>query len=406
MAMYAPNMLFTSESVTEGHPDKLCDQISDAVVDACLQHDPLARVACNTLVTMGLVIVSGEITTHELIDVAQRVRDVGQEIGYTAPKYGLDIHTCSVLHAVHAQSPDIAVGVSRAAGELGAGDQGLMFGFACRQTEELMPLPIMLAHRLTRRLADVRKQQVLAYLGPDGKAQVTLEYRDGQPVRVAAVVIATQHTPAALTPDGTQMSEEARREIIAHVVEPALGELMDQQTKVTVNGTGKFVIGGPQADTGMTGRKNVVDTYGGWAPHGGGALSGKDATKVDRSAGYMARYIAKNVVAAELADECLVQLSYCIGLMDPVAVMVSTFGTGRLADEALATLVRKVFPLTPKGMIEHLDLRQPVYRKTAAYGHFGRTDVPFTWERIDATQDLQRHARLTRRSPRRTTIRG
>jgi S-adenosylmethionine synthetase len=386
--MYPKDMHFTSESVTEGHPDKFCDQISDAVLDECLARDPGSHVACETFVTMGLVIVSGEVTTNALFDVEKLVRLRGNDIGYTSPAYGFDANTCAVLRSLHAQSPDINLGVSQAGGQIGAGDQGLMFGFACRQTKELMPLPIMLAHRLAMRLAEARKTRALPYLGPDGKTQVTVEYRDGQPVRVDGVVIAAQHTAEVVTRDGRYTTDEAKQEIIAAVVHPVLGDLVDRNTKIIVNGTGKFLVGGPQADTGMTGRKIVVDTYGGWAPHGGGSFSGKDPTKVDRSAAYMARYAAKNIVAAGLADECLLQLAYCIGLADPVSVMVSTHGTGKRSDDLLAAVVRRVFPLTPKGMIDHLQLRRPQYAKTAVYGHFGRTDEAFSWERVDATDEL------------------
>jgi len=382
-------MLFTSESVAEGHPDKLCDQISDALLDECLRRDPEARVACNTFVTMGLILVGGQITTTALFDVEQAVRKLGNDIGYTSPKYGFDINAGTILRSFHRQSADINLGVTKSGGQIGAGDQGMMFGFACRQTKELMPLPIMLAHKLALKLAEVRKQGVLPFLGPDGKTQVTVEYRDGKPVRVDYVVIAAQHTADVVTPDGKFMTEEAKREIIDKVALPVLGELVDDRTKFTVNGTGKFLIAGPQADSGMTGRKIVVDTYGGWAVHGGGAFSGKDATKVDRSAGYMARYIAKNIVAAGLADDCLVQLAYCIGLVDPVSVMVQTYGTGRRSDTELSSLVRKVFPLSPKGMIDHLDLRRPIFCKSAVYGHFGREDVDFAWERVDAVEELR-----------------
>ncbi|HSM85232.1 MAG TPA: methionine adenosyltransferase [Candidatus Limnocylindrales bacterium] len=388
MSMYPKDMLFTSESVTEGHPDKFCDQISDAVLDECLKTDPMAHVACNTYATMDLVIVGGEVTTRARFDVDDVVRTLGNEIGYTSPAYGLDVNTCSIVRAIHPQSPDINMGVSQQGGQIGAGDQGLIFGFACRQTSELMPLPIMLAHKLAMKLAEVRKNKVLPYLGPDGKTQVTVEYREGRPVRVDYVVVAAQHTDAVLTRDGKFMTDDARQEIIAAVVRPVLGDLMDERTRCTVNGTGKFLVGGPRADSGMTGRKNIVDTYGGWAMHGGGALSGKDPTKVDRSAAYMARYIAKNLVAAGLAGECLVQLAYCIGLADPISVMVNTFGTGRLADSALAPLVKEAFPLSPKGMIDHLDLLRPVYRNIAAYGHFGRAGLDLTWERVDATDEL------------------
>lgn len=386
MSMYPKDMFFTSESVTEGHPDKFCDQISDAVLDECLKRDPTSRVACETYVTMGMVVVGGEVTTRALFDVAGVVRDIGKEIGYTSPRYGFDVNTAAVLTTIHAQSPDIDLGVTKKGGRIGAGDQGLMFGYACRQTKELMPLPIMLAHKLAMELAAVRKKNVLPYLGPDGKTQVTVEYRDGKPARVDYVVIAASHTDEVITPDGRFTTDEAKQEIIAGVVLPVIGHLADDKTKITVNGTGKFLVSGPQGDTGLTGRKNIVDTYGGWAAHGGGAFSGKDPTKVDRSAGYMARYIAKNIVAARLADECLVQLGYCIGLVDPVSVMVNTYGTGMLSEKAMPALVRKVFPLSPKGMIDHLKLREPIYLKTAAYGHFGRPE--FTWERRDAIDEL------------------
>ncbi len=386
MAMYPPNMLFTSESVTEGHPDKFCDQVSDAVLDECLKHDPMSRVACETYVTMGMLVVGGEVTTKALFDVAQVVRDLGNEVGYISPRYGFDINTAAILRTIHAQSPDIDLGVSKEAGEIGAGDQGMMFGYACRQSTELMPLPIVLAHRLAAKLAEVRKSKALPYLGPDGKSQVTVEYRDGKPVRVDHVVIAASHTDEVVTRDGKFTTDEAKEEIIQRVVRPVLGDLSDQNTRITVNGTGKFLVSGPQCDTGLTGRKIIVDTYGGWAVHGGGAFSGKDATKVDRSGAYMARYIAKNIVAANLAEECLTQLAYCIGLVDPVSVMVNTFGTGDLADDELAKLVRRVFPLSPKGMIDHLNLRTPGFLKTARYGHFGRPE--FAWEHVDATDEL------------------
>jgi S-adenosylmethionine synthetase len=374
MSMYPKNMFFTSESVTEGHPDKVCDQVSDAVLDECLRLDPMSRVACNTLVTMGMMVIAGEITTKALFNVDAMVRKLANEIGYSSPLYGYDVNAGAILRGFHPQSPDIDQGVSRDQGVLGAGDQGMMFGYACRQTPELMPLPIMLAHKLARKLAEVRKQGVLPFLGPDGKTQVTVEYRDGNAVRADYVVLACQHTPDVVTSDGKFMTEEAKQQVI------------DAKTKFTVNGTGKFLVGGPQADTGLTGRKIIVDTYGGWAVHGGGAFSGKDPTKVDRSAGYMARYIAKNIVAAGLADECLLQLGYCIGLVDPVSVMVNTYGTGTIPDESLSALVRDVFPLSPGGIIDHLRLREPIYLKTAAYGHFGREE--FAWERVDAIEEL------------------
>lgn len=390
MCMYPKDMFFTSESVTEGHPDKFCDQISDAVLDECLRHDPMSRVACESYVTMGMLIVGGEVTTEALFDVAKVVRDLGNEIGYTSPKYGFDVNTAAVIRTIHAQSPDIACGVSKEGGEIGAGDQGLMFGYACKQTAELMPMPIMLAHKLARTLAEVRKQKVLPYLGPDGKTQVTVEYRGGKPVRVDNVVIAASHTDEVVTPDGRFTTDEAKQEIIAQVVQPVIGELLDSKTLITVNGTGKFLVSGPQCDTGLTGRKIIVDTYGGWSVHGGGAFSGKDPTKVDRSGGYMARYVAKNLVAAGMAEECLVQLAYCIGQVDPVSVMVNAYGTGELREDALAAVVRKVFPLSPKGMIDHLRLREPTYLRTAVYGHFGRPELP--WERVDATEELMAKA--------------
>ena len=391
MSMNPKNMFFTSESVTEGHPDKFCDQISDVVLDECLRQDPLSRVACECYVTMGLLAVGGEVTTNAMFDVAKVVRDLGNEIGYTAPKYGFDVNTAAIVRTIHAQSPDISQGVSREGGQIGAGDQGIMFGYACNQTEELMPLPITMAHQLARKLSEVRKQKVLPYLGPDGKTQVTVEYRDGKPLRIDYVVIAASHTNEVVTPDGMYTTEDAKQEIITEVVQPVVGHLLDEESTIAVNGTGKFLVSGPQGDTGLTGRKIIVDTYGGWAVHGGGAFSGKDPTKVDRSGGYMARYVAKNLVAAELADECLVQLGYCIGLVDPVSVMVNSYGTGKVSDEVLAKLVRKVFPLSPHGIIDHLKLRKPVYRNTAAYGHFGRSE--FRWEKVDATEELLAKAR-------------
>ncbi len=386
MSMYPKNMFFTSESVTEGHPDKFCDKISDAVLDECLRNDPMSRVACETYVTMGLVNIGGEITTSTLFDVAKVVREIGNEIGYVSHEYGFDVNTAAIVRTIQPQSPDISMGVSRKGKEIGAGDQGIMFGYACSQTEELMPLPIMLAHKLAMKLTEVRKKKVLPYLGPDGKTQVTVEYRDGKPVRVDYVVIAASHTAAVVTPDGKLTTDQAKQEIVEKVVEPVVGDLLDERTTITVNGTGKFLVSGPAADTGLTGRKIIVDTYGGWAVHGGGAFSGKDPTKVDRSGGYMARYVAKNIVAARLAEECLVQFGYCIGLVDPVSVMVNSYGTGELPDETLSKLVRRVFPLSPHGIIDHLELRRPVYCPTAAYGHFGRKE--FAWERVNATEEL------------------
>lgn len=374
--------LFTSESVTEGHPDKIADQISDAVLDAVLSEDSTGRVACETLVTTGLVVIAGEITTDAHVDFSQVARETVREIGYTRAKYGFDCDTCAVLTAVDKQSPDIAQGVNTG----GAGDQGLMFGFACNETEELMPLPIQLAHRLARRLSELRRDDSMPYLRPDGKSQVTVEYRDGRPFRIDAVVISTQHAPEV-------SNEQLREEVLEQVIYSTVPEeLRDGSTKYHINPTGRFVIGGPQGDAGLTGRKIIVDTYGGYAPHGGGAFSGKDPTKVDRSAAYMARYIAKNIVAAGLAERCLVQLAYAIGVADPVSVLLDTSGTGRISEGNLSTLVRDLFQLTPQGIIETLKLRQPIYRKTAAYGHFGRTEEGFTWETTDKAQALREAA--------------
>lgn len=371
--------LFTSESVTEGHPDKIADQISDAVLDAALAEDATARVACETLVTTGLVVIAGEITTSARVDFTKVARETIREIGYTRAKFGFDADTCSVLSALDRQSPDIAMGVDTG----GAGDQGLMFGFACNETPELMPLPIQLAHLLARRLAEVRKSEDLPYLRPDGKSQVTVEYRDGRPFRVEAVVISSQHDPNVT-------NEKLRAEIAEHVIRKTVSaELLDNNTKFHINPTGRFVTGGPQGDAGLTGRKIIVDTYGGYAPHGGGAFSGKDPTKVDRSAAYMARYVAKNIVAAGLADRCLVQLAYAIGVAEPVSVLVDTKGTGRISEPALVKLVRENFPMNPKGIIEALNLRRPIYKATAAYGHFGREEDGFTWEKTDKAESLR-----------------
>ena len=371
--------LFTSESVTEGHPDKISDQISDAVLDAALSVDPKARVACETLVTTGLVVVAGEITTDAVIDYSRVARETIREIGYTSSSFGFDADTCAVLSAVDRQSPDIAMGVDTG----GAGDQGLMFGYACNETPELMPLPIQLAHQLTRRLAEVRKSGELSYLRPDGKSQVTVEYRDGRPFRLDAVVISSQHADDV---DNEQLRSDIQQKVIKNTVS---SELLDKGTKYHINPTGRFVTGGPMGDTGVTGRKIIVDTYGGYAPHGGGAFSGKDPTKVDRSAAYMARYIAKNIVAAGLAERCMVQLAYAIGVADPVSVNVNTEGTGRLSEAALAKLVREHFELTPRRIIETLDLRRPIYKATAAYGHFGRNEEGFTWEKTDKAEALR-----------------
>jgi S-adenosylmethionine synthetase len=376
--------LFTSESVTEGHPDKIADQISDAILDAILAQDPVGRVACETLVTTGLAIIAGEITTSCYVDFPKIVRETIKEVGYTRAKYGFDYETCAVLSSIHEQSPDIAMGVDPG----GAGDQGLMFGFACTETEELMPLPIMLAHKLCRGLSCARRDGVLDYLRPDGKSQVTVEYEGTRPVRVDTIVVSSQHS-AIVSPD--TMREDIVEKIIDRVV-PA--EMMDKNTRVLINPTGRFVIGGPQGDAGVTGRKIIVDTYGGAAPHGGGAFSGKDPTKVDRSACYMARYIAKNCVAAGLADRVLVQLAYAIGVAEPVSVLVDTSGTGRVPDDRIAELVRAHFKLTPRGIMEMLDLRRPIYRKTAAFGHFGRTEPEFSWERTDKATALRADAGL------------
>ncbi len=386
--MSAQKFYFSSESVTEGHPDKLCDQISDGVLDACLKADPYSRVACETYVTMGLLIVGGEITTRGFIHVHDISRKIIEEIGYTHPKYGFDFHTCAILNAIHSQSPDISQGVDVG----GAGDQGIMFGYACNETEELMPLAIMLAHKLALRLTEVRKNNILKYLGPDGKTQVSVEYDNGKPVRVDSVVLASQHTDSILDKSGKRITEKARQEIIRQVAGPVLRGWVDKGTKYYVNQTGKFVVGGPQSDTGMTGRKIIVDTYGGAVAHGGGAFSGKDPTKVDRSAAYICRYIAKNIVAAGLAEKCLIQLAYVIGHAEPLSVMVKTEGTSVIPEEALVKLIRRNFQLTPKGIIESLKLRRPIYRKTASYGHFGRMEPEFLWEKTDKAQSLKKQA--------------
>ena len=375
--------LFTSESVTEGHPDKMADQISDAVLDAVMEQDPTGRVACEVLVTTGLCVVAGEITTNCYVDVPRVARSVINEIGYTDSAYGFDGDTCGVINTIQSQSPDIAMGVDIG----GAGDQGLMFGYACDETPELMPLPIMLAHKLVRRLSEVRRAGVLDYLRPDGKSQVSVEYEGGRPVRLDAVVISSQHSDRVST-------EQLRAEIRQHVIDPILPpDMVDAGTHYHINPTGRFVIGGPHGDTGLTGRKIIVDTYGGMGRHGGGCFSGKDPTKVDRSACYMARYVAKNIVASGLASRCEVQLAYAIGVAEPVSVMVNAFGTEKIAEEQLVDLVRAIFPLTPKGMIDHLRLRRPIYRQTAAFGHFGRTEDSFSWEATDKAEALRGQAR-------------
>ena len=379
---------FTSESVGEGHPDKLCDQISDGVLDEVLKQDPYGRVACETYVTMGLLIVGGEITTTAYVDIQKLARGIISEIGYTHPKYGFDYHTCAIINTINSQSPDIAQGVNTG----GAGDQGFMVGYACRETEELMPLPIILSHKLMRRMAEVRRTGLLKYLGPDCKSQVSIEYHDGIPKRIDSVVLACQHTEDILDSTKEKITEKARQEIIDLVAKPVLQGYLDKDTKYYVNQTGKFVIGGPQSDTGMTGRKIVVDTYGGAAAPGGGAFSGKDPTKVDRSAAYMARYIAKNIVASGLADKCLIHLAYVIGRADPLAIMVDTSGTGKLSETQFIKLIRDNFDLTPQGMIKTLDLLRPIYRKTACYGHFGRREPEFSWESTDKAVVLKKQA--------------
>jgi S-adenosylmethionine synthetase len=377
--------LFTSESVTEGHPDKIADQISDSVLDVLIAEDPTSRVACETLVTTGLAFIAGEITTQAYADLAGIVRETIKGVGYTRAKYGFDYETCAVISAIHEQSPDIAQGVDPG----GAGDQGLMFGYACRETDELMPLPIMLAHKLTRRLSEVRREGVLDYLRPDGKSQVTVEYDGNRPVRVEAVIISAQHSSMIKT---DVIREDIREKVIEAVI-PA--ELLDEQTKFYINPTGRFVTGGPQGDCGLTGRKIIVDTYGGVGSHGGGAFSGKDPTKVDRSASYMARHVAKNIVAAGLADRVELQIAYAIGVADPVSIMADTMGTGKVDEGQLVEAIREVFPLTPKGIIDYLDLRRPIFKKTAAYGHFGRTEPEFTWEATGKSSDLKAFFKLT-----------
>jgi S-adenosylmethionine synthetase len=377
--------LFTSESVTEGHPDKIADQISDAILDACLEKDPYSRVACETLTTTGVVIIAGEITTEAYVDFPSIVRGTVTSVGYTDASYGFDSNTCSVISSIHAQSPDIAMGVDTG----GAGDQGMMFGYACNENEDYMPTPIALAHKLTMKLTEMRKSGKLDYLRPDGKSQVTVEYdENGKPVRVDAVVVSTQHSERV-------DNKKLHADILQYVIQASIpAKFLDEDTKYHINPTGRFVVGGPMGDTGLTGRKIIVDTYGGMGRHGGGAFSGKDPTKVDRSAAYMARYIAKNVVAAGLAERCEVQLAYAIGVAEPVGVLVETFGTGTVPHEKIEELVRKNFQLTPKGIIESLKLRRPIYRKTAAYGHFGRNDKDFTWEATDKAATLREQAGL------------
>ena len=389
--------LFTSESVTEGHPDKICDQISDAVLDALLAKDPMSRVACETAITTGLVLVMGEITTEAYVDIQKIVRDTTREIGYDRSEYGFDANTCGVIVALDEQSRDIAMGVDNSLevkenltedelAKIGAGDQGMMFGYATNETEEYMPFPISLAHKLTKQLAKVRKDGTLKYLRPDGKAQVTVEYdENGKPMHLNAIVLSTQHDEEVTT-------EQLRRDVKKHVLDVILpADMIDENTKIYINPTGRFVIGGPNGDSGLTGRKIIVDTYGGYARHGGGAFSGKDCTKVDRSASYAARYVAKNIVAAGLADRCEIQLSYAIGVAEPTSIMVDTFGTGKLDDEVLVDIVRKNFDLRPAGIIKMLDLRKPIYKQTAAYGHFGRLDLDLPWERTDKAEILKKY---------------
>ena len=390
-------VLFTSESVTEGHPDKICDQISDAILDALLEQDPMSRVACETCTTTGIVMVMGEISTKAYVDIQKIVRDTVREIGYTRGKYGFDADTCGVITTIDEQSSDIAMGVDKALeakennmtdeeiDAIGAGDQGMMFGFATNETEEYMPYPISLAHKLSRQLTKVRKDGTLSYLRPDGKTQVTVEYNDGKPSRLDAVVLSTQHDPD-ITQE--QIHEDIKREVFDKIL-PA--DMVDDETKFFINPTGRFVIGGPHGDAGLTGRKIIVDTYGGYARHGGGAFSGKDCTKVDRSAAYAARYVAKNIVAAGLADKCEIQLSYAIGVAQPTSIMVDTFGTGKLSDEKLVEIIRENFDMRPAGIIKMLDLRRPIYKQTAAYGHFGRNDLNLPWEKLDKVEDLKKY---------------
>jgi S-adenosylmethionine synthetase len=381
---------FTSESVTEGHPDKVCDIVSDTILDAILKQDPKARVACETFISKGVLIVGGEITTTAKINVREVIKGAVKKIGYDRPSFGFDYSTCAIMDTINTQSLDIAMGVDSG----GAGDQGLMIGFACKETAEYMPLPITLAHKLSRRLAEVRKKGILTYLGPDGKTQVTVEYIDWKPKRIDAVVLSTQHTEEVLDKTGKHITKKAKEEIFNNIISNVLGNLIDDKTKIYINPTGKFLYGGPAADTGLTGRKIIVDTYGGMAAHGGGAFSGKDYTKVDRSACYMARHIAKNIVAAGFTEKCTVQLAYAIGVAEPVSVMIDTHNSGKMPGIFLESIVKKVFPLTPKGIAEYLQLSKPIYAQTAAYGHFGRKEKDFTWEDTNKVSELKKAIKI------------
>jgi S-adenosylmethionine synthetase len=376
---------FTSESVTEGHPDKICDIISDSILDAILEQDSKARVACETFISKKLLVIGGEITTCAKIDTKEIIRQAIEKIGYNSPSFGFDYDMCVIIDTINTQSPDIAVGIDTG----GAGDQGLMIGFACTETPELMPMPIILAHRLSMKLAEVRKKNILPYLGPDGKTQVTIEYIDQRPKRVDTIVLSAQHTEEVLDKTGRYMTKKSKLEIFDQIIAPVFDKLIDKNTKIYINPTGKFLIGGPAADTGLTGRKIIVDTYGGMAAHGGGAFSGKDSTKVDRSACYMARHIAKNIVAAGIANKCMVQLAYAIGIADPISIMVDTYHSGKIPEIVLESVVKKIFPLTPRGISDYFELRKPIFVQTAAYGHFGRSEKDFKWEKVNKVDELK-----------------